>query len=376
MNTKKKVALITMIGLLGVTTAASASGFFYKVSGLLRSDIKVSVNGQATSMKPVIINGQVYLPAKSEASALGYTLNYDSRHRSITINKTDVVAPVKYLRNTGVIVDVKQTADGQYRIEMLGKGDNSWAILYADKDTVIKNSAGKAISAKDLKNGLKIDVQYGPNVAMTFPVESHAAQINVGSQSLIREDVIQAVKHTADGWVVQFGEAKGGTLIPTLTVNSGKETSVLSPDGQAVKWEDVKVGNKVRVYYGPNYTDSKMPEGPLYYMVVLDNHVMDNTNVLTADAIKAYRGMAWHLVKDKSHLTTKQNEAKVELVDAQGSGVLAATDAQKKSLEALQAVSGKLVTVTYNTDQDALLGPVTLAFNFNTKEFIGYFPRR
>jgi hypothetical protein len=384
MNNKKKIIFMTMIGLLGAATAANASSLAYKVSGLLRNDVNVSVNGQPTSMKPVIINGQVYLPAKSEAAALGYTFNYNEPKKSITITKPattqpakpPVSTPVEYLRSTGVIVDVKQATNGQYRIELLGKGNNSWVILYADKDTVIKNKDGKTINVKDLKKGMKIDAQYGPTVAQMYPVESHAAQINVSSETLIREDVIQAVKHTADGWVVQFGEAKGGTLKPTLTLTSGKETSVLSPEGQSINWEDIKVGNKVRVYYGPDYTKSQSPQGPLYYMIVLDNYEMVDPDYLPADVIKGFRDLAWKQLEDKSHVTTKQNEAKVEYENAIDSGVIAKTNAQQKSLSALQSANGKLIKVTYNTDQDALLGPISLAFNPNTKEFVGYYPRR
>ncbi|BBH18868.1 hypothetical protein Back11_02130 [Paenibacillus baekrokdamisoli] len=372
-NKNKKIILITMIGLLGATTAASASGFMDKVSGILRSDVKVSVNGESTSMKPVFINGQAYLPARSEAAALGYTLNYNTKNKEIELKKIEEEEAVKYVRGTGVIVDVKSTGEGQYQIELLGKGDNNWIILHADKDTIIKDREGKAFNAKDLKAGMQIDVQYGPIIALSFPGQSHVAQINVGSQTLIKEDVIQSVKHTEDGWVVEFGETKNGVLTPTLTVNAGKETSVLTSQGQPVDWADLKVGTKVRAYYGPNLTKSIPPQGPLHYLVVLAANEQ-----LSPAAVQEFRNLAWSQVQDtqKSHLTTKQNDAKVEVVDAKGSSVLTATDELKKKLEALQAANGKLVTVSYNTDQDLLVGPLTLAFNMDTKEFVGYFPRR
>ncbi|WP_155985850.1 hypothetical protein [Paenibacillus gorillae] len=45
---------------------------------------------------------------------------------------------------------------------------------------------------------------------------------------------------------------------------------------------------------------------------------------------------------------------------------------RKKLLAEIKAANGNLVTVTYTTDQDELLGPLTAVFDFNTKAFIGF----
>ena len=393
MKNSKKIIFMTMLGILGAATAANATGFTQKVVGMLHNEIKVSVEGKATSMKPVIINGQVYLPASSEAKALGYTMNYDQAHRSITINKSHqsnpnptnpkppVNTPVDQARSTGVIVNVQPASNGQYRIELLGKGSNSWVILTVDKDTVLKNDNHKNINVKDLRAGQRIDVSYASTTIMTFPIQSHATQITVKDQAMVTESVIQAIDHTEDGWVVKFGEGKGGSLIATLTVTSGKETSVLTPDGQSVDWNDVKVGNKVRVYYGPNVTASKMPSGPLYTMVVLDNFSRDSIQggipALTADDIKSYRDLSWNLLTDKRSVTTSKEDAKVELLNSNEASVLTTNDSQKASLAALQAANDELVVVTYQVkkQKDVVLGPIMMAFNPTTREFMGYFPR-
>ena len=125
MNKKNKIVLMTMLGLLGTTTAVGAAGFIDKVNGILRSDVTVSVNGESTSMKPVFINGQAYLPARSEAAALGYELNYNAKEKEIEISKKEKEEAVNYLRTMGIIVSVKSAADGQYQIELLGRGENN-----------------------------------------------------------------------------------------------------------------------------------------------------------------------------------------------------------------------------------------------------------
>ena len=375
MNKKNKIVLMTMLGLLGTTTAVGAAGFIDKVNGILRSDVTVSVNGESTSMKPVFINGQAYLPARSEAAALGYELNYNAKEKEIEISKKEQEEAVNYLRTMGIIVSVKSAADGQYQIELLGRGENKWIILTADKDTVIKDGSGKAYAAKDLKAGTQIEAEYGPIIAMSYPGQSHAATITVGAERLIKEDVIQSVKHTEDGWQVLFGETKDGAAVPTLALTAGKETSLITEEGQPVEWADLKAGTKVRAYYGPVATKTLPLMSPLYYLVVVN---AEGTEQLAPAAVSEFRELSWSQLAGelKSHVTTKKDEAMVEVIDAKGSGVFARTEEQKKLLESIQAANGKLVTVTYNTDQDEILGPLTVVFDLETKAFVGFNIRR
>ncbi|WP_373232141.1 hypothetical protein [Cohnella sp.] len=373
MNNKRIIVLMTAVGLLGAAAGVGASGMVSKVTGVLHKNIAVSVNGTATSMHPVYIQGKAYLPARDTASALGYNLNWSSK--TIELNQKEVLpVEVEYLRTMGVIVSVEPTEDeGRYRLEVLGKGPYSWIILYADKETELTDSSGAVVAAKDLKAGMRIEAEFGPMIAMSFPGQSHAAKIIVGSQSLVKEDAIQSVTKTDDGWQVQFGEVKNGVTAPALTLNAGKETSVLSAQGQPVEWADLKMGTKVRAYYGPLMTKSIPPQSPLHYLVVLDE-----IEQLAPASAQEFRELAWSkLTEDnKTHLITKKDEAKVEVIDSKNVTLMATTDAQKKMLADIQTANGKLITVTFSTDDDALLGPLTLAFDPDSKELIGLFARK
>ena len=321
-------------------------------------------------MKPVFINGQAYLPARSEAAALGYELNYNAKEKEIEISKKEQEEAVNYLRTMGIIVSVKPAADGQYQFELLGKGENKRIILSADKDTVIKDGSGKAFAAKDLKAGTQIEAEYGPIIAMSYPGQSHAVTITVGAERLIKEDVIQSVRHTEDGWQVLFGETKDGVAVPTLALTAGKETSLITEEGQPLEWAYLKAGTKVRAYYGPVATKTLPLMSPLYYLVVVN---AEGTEQLAPAAASEFRELSWsQLGEQKSHVTTKKDEAKVEVIDANGSGLFARTEEQKKLLESIQAANGKLVTVTYNTDQDEILGPLTVVFDLETKALVGF----
>lgn len=373
---KKLTVILTLAGLLGTTAAVGAEDVFEKVTGILHKDVKVLVDGQDSTLTPVYIDGKAYIPVRDAASKLGYNVSYDDANKEIELSTQENEAQA--MRGTGVIVDVKPMYNGQYRIELLGKGTNAWVILFADEKTVITDGSGQAVAASELKAGTQITAEYGPVMAMSFPGQSHANKITVDAQRAVKEDVIQSVKHTDGGWQVQFGETKDGAAVPTLTLNAGKETSVLTAQGVPVKWEDLKAGTKVRVYYGPIETKSIPPQSPLFYLVVLgDAQTQAPAGKMTPEAAQAYRDLAWAKVSDQAaHLTTKQDEAIVQIVGANDVAVMASTDEQKKLLADIQAANGTVITVTYNTDKDDLLGPLTAVFDSQTQTFIGFTVRR
>ncbi|WP_219837827.1 hypothetical protein [Paenibacillus sp. R14(2021)] len=378
MNKKKVIIVATLVGLMGSAVAAEASGMFQKVSGLLRSDITVSVDGQNTSMKPVFINGQAYLPAKSEAAALGYDVRYNPKDKSLSlISKEDgnEGEQEQMLLLSGIIQGVKALDNGSYQLDVVGRGTNKWVILTVDKDTNLTDGSGKAVAAKDIKAGTLLTAEYGPVITMDYPGHSHAAKIILGTQTTVKEDVIQSVKHTEDGWQVAFGETKDGKTTTTLILNAGKETSVINAEGQSVTWESLQAGAKVRAYYGPVATTSVPAISPLHYLVVDAAPVAAD---LTAEQKSEFQGLAWSKLPEgqEANLTTKKEEAEVAVVNAKDAAVLASTDEAKALLKDLQDKGGKLVTVTYQTKNDALLGPLTVVFSLDSKTFIGYNPRR
>jgi hypothetical protein len=155
-------------------------------------------------------------------------------------------------------------------------------------------------------------------------------------------------------------------------LNAGKETGVMTGQGESVAFANLKAGDKVRAYYGPVMTKSIPPQSPLHMLVVLSE-----TEQLAPAEIQEYRELAWKNVpeSEKSHLTTKKDEASVSVIDSADAAIMTVTDAQKKKLEEIKAVNGKLIEVKYNTDQDALLGPLVIAFDPDTKQLVGFFQR-
>ncbi|HZG77768.1 MAG TPA: stalk domain-containing protein [Paenibacillus sp.] len=373
------IAIVTAAGLVATSASVGAQTLYEKVSGFLNHDVAIIVNGEKTGYVPVFIDGKAYLPVRDVAEGIGYEVNYDDANNEIELNdrtkeEDDAEA---YMRGTGVVASVTPLDGGKLRIEFLGLGSNAWVLLTVDEKTKLQDRGGNAVSAEDLTVGTHVDVEYGPAMAMSYPGQSHAASVTVVAKREVKEDVIQSVVRTDDGWQVRFGETRDGTATATLVLNAGKETSVMTSQGEPVAWEDLKAGMKVRAYYGPMMTKSLPPQSPLFFLTVL-SETSAPIGKLSPETAKQFRDLAWAELSEeqKEHLTTKPDEAKVEIASAVGSGVLASTEGQQKLLAELQASQGNLVTVTYETDQDELLGPLTVAFDFETKAFVGFYARR
>ncbi|SDW56917.1 hypothetical protein [Paenibacillus sp. CF384] len=371
MNKKKLIIVATIAGLLGTTAAVEASGFMKKVNGFLRGDIDVTVDGKATSLEPVFINGQAYLPARAEAAALGYELHYNAKTKVLELtSKQDQPeeGEANLINVSGIIEDVRPAQDGSVQISVVGRGQNNWIVLTVDKETVLTNQEGKPFAAKDLKAGFELTAEYGPIVAMSYPGQSHAVKVVVGTERLVKEDVIQSVEKTSEGWQVKFGDAKETTLV----LNSGKETTIRDTERQPIEWSALKAGMKVRAYYGPAMTKSLPPISPLQFLVV-----SEQAAALSPAQVTEYRELAWKQLSDdqKKHVVTKKDEAEVTIVPASDAALFPQDD-KKKAYEDYVAKKGNVVLVTYKTDDDALLGPLTLGFSSDSKEYFGNRIRR
>lgn len=273
MKHKKALLALTAIGVLGASAAVSASGLTQKVSGLLRSDVQISINGEATALHPVYIDGKAYLPVRDAADALGYQVKAQGKQIDLTAPSA-AEDPEKAIQMSGVVVHIQKATDGgPTRLEVRGTGGAQWMILSADDKTTIVDETGAAKSVDDIKEGTHITADYGPIVAMSYPGQSSASKIVIGADRLIKEDAVSRVEQTKAGWQVQLGaptNANGEINASSVVLNVGDDTLIVKADGEQVKPEDLKEGTKVRAYYGPIETKSLPPQSPAELIVVLD----------------------------------------------------------------------------------------------------------
>lgn len=363
---QKWIVLATAAGLLA-TTGASAEGLVEKVSGLLRSDVTVTMNGATTGLHPVYIDGKAYIPVRDAADALGYEIVWNRKELQL-ISKEAPTESADYLMISGVVSNVTPVGDS-VKLDVLGTGLNPRIILTADAKTTVTGTDGKPIAVGDLKAGMHIIAEYGPIIAKSYPGQTHAASIHVTTQRLVKEQAVYAVKKTDEGWQLQFSELKNGVDTPVLTLQAGKETRLVDEGGRPADWTQIKPGTPVRAYYGPTIADGQVAAADT--IVILEEQP-------TAEQIVAYREIAWKLVPAEQlpHLLTKKEEAQVAVIEPDSTGLLPAGDAEKKRVEEIKAAGGKLIAVYYSTDQDALIGPLTIVFDPKTEKLLGFFMRR
>jgi len=355
---RKWLAVMTTAGLLVAAASAGADGIGEKISGWLRPDIKVVVNGADTDLKPVIIDGRAYLPARGFAEAAGFEINWKGDR--IVLTGAEEEEP--YMQFTGYIASVTQDGD-RWRIETVGPGN--WLMLYADRDTVITGADGAPLKAEDLAPGMAVEAEYGPMVALSYPAQSHAASIKVTQQHLVAKQVVQSVERTGDGWRIALADEADGEV--KLVLLAGPETLIVRSDKQPADAESLEPGTVVRAYYGPAVMKSLPPQSHARFI-----EIDDRREWLAPAEEREYRELAWERLsdEDKTHLITPKDEASVEYVDAAGAAVIP-LEGMERRLEEIRSQGGRLVAVTYRTDQDALLGPLTILFDPETREAIG-----
>lgn len=368
MKKQTKIMLAAACGLL-VTTGASAAGLQEKISGLLRGDISITVNGAQTGLHPVYIDGKAYIPVRDAAGPLGYDISWNEKELRLMSGSGSSQAD--YLMTSGVVAGVTKLADGAVRLELLGTGTNPWIMLTADAKTAVTGADGKTIAAAELKAGIHVIAEYGPVVALSYPGQSHAASIRVTAERLVKEQAIYSIEKMDGGYRLYFSELKDGIEQPVLALQSGKETRLVTKEGAAADWTQLKPGTPVRAYYGPELTKGEVDAvAAADTIVVLEDQP-------TAAEIAEYREIAWKLVPAEQlpHLLTKKEEAQVSVIEPDSAGLLPSGDAEKKRVEEIKAAGGKLIAVNYSTDQDALLGPLTVVFDPETKKLLGFFIR-
>ncbi|CAM4394495.1 copper amine oxidase N-terminal domain-containing protein [Paenibacillus tarimensis] len=367
-NKKKWLIALTTAGVLAATPVLSARDMTEHVNGLLRGDVLVKINGADTSLHPVYIDGRAYLPVREAASTMGYEVHW--KGSEIELNKQEEDEAEAMLQMNGIIVN-SETKGDSVRLEVLGHGPNNWMFLTIDKNTWLTDLEGNQADWSSLKEGTQITAEYGPIIAMSYPGQSHAAAVQIGTQRHVQENVVASVdNHAGDGWRIQLAEQNGDASKPALVLNAGKETMLVDREGRDVPWTQLKPGIKVRSYYGPAMTKSIPPQSPAHLIVVLDDTLEQSTEA-------EYQELAWSYVPDtdKNQLITKRGEAEIRLIAAGDASIMAADDKQKEILAKLAAEGVKVVAATYRTEMDALIGPLTVVINPESKELIGFFIR-
>lgn len=91
--------------------------------------------------------------------------------------------------------------------------------------------------------------------------------------------------------------------------------------------------------------------------------------------LQEIREIAWNSIEKSQipHIKSNKNEAVVSLIDSKDNWIVPINDEQKKELDKIKDLK-TLITVTFNTDRDGLLGPIIAVINPATMKVIGFYP--
>lgn len=119
--------------------------------------------------------------------------------------------------------------------------------------------------------------------------------------------------------------------------------------------------------------NAEWPEGRVPYFLEVEG-----MPAVDADKAAAYRKMAWDVLSDTEQRQVTENwmEAAVEPYTDSAEWLIAAGPKGQAKAEKTASLQGKpLVSVTFHTEMDPLLGPHVTIIDAETDEIVGFLPR-
>ncbi|WMT43215.1 hypothetical protein RE628_13735 [Paenibacillus sp. D2_2] len=151
----------------------------------------------------------------------------------------------------GIVTDVNGD-----RVTVVGKpleqGGQEQIILTVDKDTVIVNDKGEALTKDAIKANVNVEATYGPVMTMSFPAMSHASKIVVkGQENLKIEGTI--MKDRTNDKQVYVNVNSDENFYNDVILNITKDTKIVNSLGGEAK---LTPGAKIIAYHSGVMTRS------------------------------------------------------------------------------------------------------------------------
>jgi hypothetical protein len=247
---------------------------------MLVGNVNAEVGGTITrSIKPmpIAICEMPRVSLRELAEEKGYTVKWDNETKSVVLNSENDEIIVNVVKDEDAIIlngrvtvssnffykkaeekielpvvigEIKEYKDGRFLIENYPGG----IILGVNKDTEFVD-----ITKDELKNGVRVKVSYGPMVTKSIPAQSGIKRI---------ERVLD--KPIKEGEVTEVEENKLviGTYPDAIVFNILEETIIVNPNGEVVKFEDIKIGASIYVEHSNVMTMSLPPITNAYKIIV------------------------------------------------------------------------------------------------------------
>lgn len=211
---------------------------------------------------PELKDGRTYVPLSFAEKVLKMGTKVDETG-VITISASED-AVQNMLQTDGVITEVKDLESGNKLLHVIGKaitpnGHSSIALNIDDKTEIIDGVTSKPLTAKDIKDNMKVQAFYSPKLTKSLPPQGHAERIVVFQQLGKVTGTVTEIREAKDNTLVHVDGASDNKIENDVVLGFNEETTVLSVDGKTITKEQVKKGDKVTAYYGPIMTMSLPP---------------------------------------------------------------------------------------------------------------------
>lgn len=202
--------------------------------------------------KATIKNGTTYVPASFFEKFLEAGVVEDN-------GTIGVFSPYEDAARTSHLV-IREFVDGRIIVDHFdGEG-----VVIPSEDTVITDrETGAEIKLEDLKIGDTLKVTHPSVMILIYPPQYPAFEIERINSVDYNEGTITEI---GDDWLLVK------THLMDIRFNIDSDTTINNIAKQAVEFEHLRVGNKIKIYHSKAMTRS-LPPQTLAYEIIVDTHV-------------------------------------------------------------------------------------------------------
>lgn len=225
---------------------------------------------------PELTNEKTYVPLSYFEKVMKLQVTADPTG-TITINskKQDSEQATSATTKQGTITSITYNDKGG---EIGLNGYAHGVRLTISDETEIVTSDNKKLKLSDLQLGMFITAEHSLVMAMSMPPLTNAKKIIVQSSPAAQQVLgtagsIEEINSSEDGMtrVVVKGQKLNDSSFETIVLNISDKTTIIgTKDNQPVAIDQLKKGDKVYAFYGPNLTKSLPPIGQAI-KIVLEN---------------------------------------------------------------------------------------------------------
>lgn len=208
----------------------------------------VDANGKTLTKEDIHANAnvQAYYGASSKSLPPRAVADYIIVNDQVNTAGTSGV--IMYKNDNGAITVVGKGVGGS---------STNYVVANITDKTVIVDQKGNKLTRDSLKPNMKVEVYYGPVMAMSFPPMVGADRVVVSAETSQSQGTVNFAVKNDQLSLVHLDVKSDNDLNNDVILNVTKDTVIISLSGAQVNFDNLKNGVKVTAYYAP--TNKALP---------------------------------------------------------------------------------------------------------------------